>query len=233
MFSDRLEAGRLLAHHLAAYAGRNDVVVLGLPRGGVPVASEVARVLEAPLDVFVVRKLGLPPQPAYPMGAVAMGAVASAGALVLDDDVVRALHVAPSSITAVIAKERAELARRERDYRGDKPFPPVRGRIVILVDDVPTTGSSLRVAVRALRGREPARLVVALPVGAPDSCRALEAEADEVVCAVTPRPFHAVGSWYSDFAQTTDGEVRRLLIEAAERRQQAAPPLAQPRRSSR
>src|SRR6478609_1194102 len=156
-YADRRTAGRVLATALARYAHRNDVVVLGLPRGGVPVAFEVARALDAPLDVFVVRKLGLPQQPEY-----AKGAVASGGALVLDDEVVRSLRVSPTAITDVIAKERSELARRDREYRGDKPFPAVRGRIVILVDDGLATGSSLRAAVRALRGREPARLVVAV-----------------------------------------------------------------------
>jgi putative phosphoribosyl transferase len=233
MFSDRHEAGRRLAQQLTAYAGRNDVVVLGLPPGGVPVASEVARVLEAPLDVFVVRKLGLPQQPPDPTEAFAIGSVASGGAIVLDEEIVRSLRVSPPAVAAVIAKERAELARREREYRGDRPAMPLRGRIVIVVDDVLATDSSVRAAVKALRGREPARIVVAVPVGAPEASRALEAEADEVVCLLTPRTFHVVGTWFGDFTQTSDGEVRRLLVEAAERRESNAHAVSNPRRSAR
>jgi predicted phosphoribosyltransferase len=213
VFRDRSEAGRYLAQELTAYAGRNDVIVLGLPRGGVPVAYEVARALEAPLDVLVVRKLGLPQQP-----ELAMGAVAGGGAIVLDEDLVSALRLPASQVDAVVSRERAEVERREREYRGDRPAPAVHGRIVLLVDDGLATGSTLRAAVQALRRRAPARIVVAVPVGASDSCRSLEADADEVVCAWTPQPFQAVGLWYEDFAQTSDDEVRDLIARAAAQR---------------
>ena len=209
-FRNRREAGRKLAEKLAAYANRPDVLVLALPRGGVPVAYEVARALGAPLDVFVVRKLGVPGYEELAMGAIATGEVR-----VLNDDLVVRLGIPEYLIDAVTAREQEELKRRERLYRGGRPVPDVRDRTVILVDDGLATGSTMLAAVRALRQLQPARIVVAVPVAAADTCRALRAEADEVVCAVTPEPFHAVGLWYEDFTQTTDEEVRDLLTRAA------------------
>jgi predicted phosphoribosyltransferase len=209
VFRDRTEAGRRLAAELQAYADRRDVVVLALPRGGVPVAFEVARALHAPLDVFVVRKLGLPGHE-----EVAMGAIATGGVRILND-VVRRLGISEAVIEAVTAKERRELERRERLYRGDRPSPDVRRSTVILVDDGLATGSTMRAAIAALRKLGPARIVVAVPVGAADTCEEFQAEADETVCAVMPEPFHAVGQWYRDFSQTSDAEVHELLERAA------------------
>jgi len=208
-FRDRTEAGQLLAEQLTAYAGRPDVLVLALPRGGVPVASEVARALGAPLDVFVVRKLGVPGHE-----ELAMGAIASGGVCMLDDDVVLALRIPRRVIEAVAARELRELERRERAYRGDRPAPEVRGRTVILVDDGLATGSTMRAAVAALRRLGPARIVVAVPTAAPATCEEFRHEADECVCDITPDPFYAVGLWYEDFSQTTDDEVRELLERA-------------------
>ena len=205
-FRDRSEAGRLLASKLAAYVNHPDVLVLALPRGGVPVAYEVARALGAPLDVFLVRKLGVPGHE-----ELAMGAVATGGVRVLNDQVVRALHIPDYVIDAVAAREQQELARRERLYRGGRPPPDVRGRTVILVDDGLATGATMHAAIKALRQLQPARLVVAVPTAAPETCEALRAEVDEVICAITPEPFYAVGLWYEDFSQTTDEEVRDLL----------------------
>lgn len=212
MFRDRREAGQLLATALSRYAGRPDVVVLALPRGGVPVAYEVAQALGAPLDVFLVRKLGVPGHE-----ELAMGAVATPGVRVLNEEVVRGLGIPARMIEAVAAREQAELARRERLYRGDRPPVDVHGRTVILVDDGLATGASIHAAIQALRQRQPARIVVAVPVAAPDRCEALKDQVDDVVCAVTPEPFHAVGLWYDDFSQTTDDEVRELLARSAER----------------
>jgi predicted phosphoribosyltransferase len=209
-FRDRHDAGRLLAEKLTAYAHRPDVLVLALPRGGVPVAYEVARALGTPLDVFVVRKLGVPGHE-----ELAMGAVATGGVRVLNDDVVRGLRIPDRVIDAVTALEQQELARRERLYRGDRTPPDVRGRTVILVDDGLATGATMHAAIAALRQQEPARIVVAVPTAAPETCNALRAEVDDVVCAITPEPFHAVGLWYEDFSQTTDEEVRELLACAA------------------
>jgi predicted phosphoribosyltransferase len=205
-FQDRRVAGRYLAARLAAYANRGDVVVLALPRGGVPVACEVAKSLNAPLDVFIVRKLGVPGHE-----ELAMGAVASGGVAVLNKRVVEGLQIPPPVIEAVAAKEREELARRERLYRGDREPHDVRGRTVVLVDDGLATGSTMKAAVTALRNQHPAKIVVAVPVAAEDSCAELRAMADDVVCAVTPEPFHAVGVWYRHFDQTSDDEVRSLL----------------------
>ena len=212
-FRDRREAGQVLADRLTAYAGRPDVLVLALPRGGVPVAYEVARALGAPLDVFLVRKLGVPGQE-----ELAMGAVATGGVRVLNEQVVGALGIPPSVIEAVAAWQQQELVRRERLYRGDRPPPDVRGRTVILVDDGLATGSTMRAALAALRRQQPARLVVAVPTAAPETCDELRAEADDVVCATTPEPFDSVGLWYEDFSQTTDDEVRELLGQAAAER---------------
>jgi putative phosphoribosyl transferase len=209
LFMDRSEAGRVLASKLGRYAGRDDVVVLALPRGGVPVGYEVARALGAPLDVFLVRKLGVPGHE-----ELAMGAIASGGVRVLNEDVVRELRMPPEAIDAVAEREQGELERREQAYRDGRPFPQVRDRIVILVDDGLATGSTMRAAVAALRQQGPGRIVVAVPVGAADTCRDLRAEADEVVCARQPDPFFAVGAWYRDFSQTTDEEVRELLYRA-------------------
>jgi predicted phosphoribosyltransferase len=209
-FGDRREAGRLLAQKLTGYANRRDVLVLALPRGGVPVAYEVAQALGAPLDVFVVRKLGVPGSE-----ELAMGAVATGGARVLNDQVVSALRVPDYVIDAVAAWEQQELARRERVYRGDRPPPDVRGRTVILVDDGLATGATMLAAIRALRAQGPARIVVAVPTASPDICEQFRKEVDEVVCAITPEPFHAVGLWYEDFSPTTDDEVRDLLARAA------------------
>jgi len=205
-FRNRTEAGRRLAEKLAAYAGRPDILVLALPRGGVPVGYEVARALGAPLDVFVVRKLGVP---GYE--ELAMGAVATGGVRVLNDEIVRGLGISEHEIDAAVARELQELARRERLYRGDRPPPDVASRTVILVDDGLATGATMRAAVAALRQQHPARIVVAVPTASPDTCEALKAEADDVICAMTPEPFFAVGHWYEDFTQTTDNEVRELL----------------------
>jgi predicted phosphoribosyltransferase len=205
-YTDRREAGRLLADRLRDYAGREDVVVLGLPRGGIPVAYEVARALNAPLDVFVVRKLGLPGHPEY-----AMGAIASGGVRVLNEDAVRQLHIPPAAVDAVVRTEQVELERRERVYRGAQPAAAIDGRIVILVDDGLATGSTMRAAVLAIRRRFPAQIVVAVPVGAREACRTMDEVADEVICARMPEPFTAVGLWYENFEETSDDEVRRLL----------------------
>jgi predicted phosphoribosyltransferase len=210
LFRDRAEAGQLLATRLASYADRPDVVVLGLPRGGVPVAYEVARALHVPLEVFVVRKLGLPGRE-----ELAIGAIATGGVRILNNDLVRALEIPRKVIDEITAQEQQELERRERLYRGDRPVRDVRGRTVILVDDGLATGSTMRAAVAALRQGEPARIVIAAPVGAADTCAELQQEADEAVCARTPEPFHAVGLWYKDFTQTTDDEVHELLRRAA------------------
>jgi putative phosphoribosyl transferase len=211
LFTDRVEAGRFLASKLREYADHPEVLVLALPRGGVPVAFEVARALRAPLDVFLVRKLGVPGHP-----ELAMGAIASGGVRVVNEDVVGALGISRDVIEAVAAVEEQELERRERIYRGGRPPPDVRGRTVILVDDGLATGSTMRAAVAALRQHGPDRIVVAVPVGAPETCEEFRSEADDVVCARTPEPFYAVGLWYGDFSQTTDEEVHDLLDRAAE-----------------
>ena len=209
-FRDRTEAGLMLAERLRDYANRDDVVVLALPRGGVPVGYEVARALNAPLDVFVVRKLGLPGQE-----ELAMGAIASGGARVLNWELIRALGIPNQVVEQVTEEEQRELERREREYRDGRPQVEVRGRTVILVDDGLATGSSMRVAVLALKQKEPAQVVVAVPVAPRESCAEMESVADHVVCAVTPEPFLGVGQWYADFSQTTDEEVRDLLRRAA------------------
>jgi putative phosphoribosyl transferase len=210
-FHDRHDAGSQLAERLGTYADRDDVIVLALPRGGVPVGYEVARALDAPLDVFVVRKLGLPWRE-----ELAMGAIASGGVRVLDAELIRAARVTDEEIRQVTTTEQAELERRESQYRGERPFPDVSGKIVILVDDGLATGSTMRAAVTALRQERPARIVVAVPVAAPETCNAFREIADEIVCASTPEPFRAVGYWYDDFSQTTDDEVHALLERATE-----------------
>jgi putative phosphoribosyl transferase len=204
-FADRREAGVVLATELQ-HLDSDDVVVLALPRGGVPVAYEVARRLGAPMDVFVVRKLGMP---GYP--ELAMGAIASGGVRVMNDDVLTWYRPSASAIEAVTLEERAELERRERAYRDGRPLAPVKGRVAILVDDGLATGSSMRAAVLAVRRLHPARVVVAVPVGAREACDTLREIADDVVCLSMPKPFSSVGMWYVDFSQTTDQEVRQLL----------------------
>ena len=208
-FRDRRDAGRRLAEQLAAYGNRSDVTVLALPRGGVPVGYEVARALDAPLDVFVVRKLGVP---GY--DEVAMGAIATGGVRVLNDDLIAQVAIPADVVDAVAERERAELMRRERLYRGGRPSPDVRGRTVILVDDGLATGATMMAAIEALRKLEPGRIVVAVPIASRDACEEMRRQADEVVCARTPEPFHAVGRWYEDFSQTSDAEVRELLGRA-------------------
>jgi putative phosphoribosyl transferase len=210
-FRDRFDAGRLLAARLASYGGRPDVVVLALPRGGVPLGYVVATALRVPLDVMLVRKLGVPGHE-----ELAMGAIASGGVRVISDVVVRALGIPDRAIAAAAANEEHELERRERAYRGGRPPAEVRGRTVILVDDGLATGSTMRAAVAALKAQNPKRLVVAVPVAAAETCESLRHEVDEVICALTPEPFLAVGQWYQDFSQSTDKEVRELLQGAAD-----------------
>jgi predicted phosphoribosyltransferase len=209
-FRNRRDAGRVLATKLAAYAKRPDVIVLALPRGGVPVAYEVAQALAAPLDVFLVRKLGVPGHEEFALGAIATG-----GVRVINQDVVRGLRIPPATIDAIAAREQQELERRERLYRGDRPGPDVRGLTVILVDDGLATGATMYAAVKALRQQGAGRVVVAVPIAPPETCDQLRAAVDDIVCVVTPEPFYAVGLWYEDFSQTTDDEVRDLLARSA------------------
>ena len=208
-FRDRVDAGRALAALLGAYAGRDDVIVLGLPRGGVPVAAEVARTLDAPMDVFLVRKLGVPGREEH-----ALGAIASGGVRVVDRELVASLGIPAEWIEAIEAKELRELERREHEYRGTRPPPDVTGRTVIVVDDGMATGSTMLAAVKALRTDDPARIVVATPVASPEACEVLRPFCDEIVAVVTPRPLYAVGLWYDDFSATSDAEVRALLGQA-------------------
>ncbi len=208
-FQDRFDAGRHLARLLVSYAGHHDCLVLALPRGGVPVGSEVARSLVVPLDVFVVRKLGVPGHE-----ELAMGALAAGGRRVLNEAVVQGLRLSEAEIAAVTAAEQRTVDDRVRTYRGDQPPPAVEDRTVILVDDGLATGATMRVALAALRDQGPSRLVAAVPVAAREACRDMRSVADEVVCARTPEPFIAVGAWYEDFSQTSDDEVRELLRQA-------------------
>jgi putative phosphoribosyl transferase len=210
-FRDRAHAGRVLARALLAYAGRDDVVVLALPRGGVPVAAELARALGAQLDVFVVRKLGLPGHEELAMGAVAPG-----GVLVLDDRLVRGLGIPDEVLQETVEKELRELERREAAYRAGRPPLDLEGKTVILVDDGLATGATMRAAALALRKYKPARVVVAVPVASAETCDEFRADVDEIVCALTPSPFHAVGLWYDDFSQTSDEEVRELLRDSSD-----------------
>jgi putative phosphoribosyl transferase len=210
-FRDRAEAGQLLAQRLREYAGRDDVIVLALPRGGVPVAYEVAKALDAPLGVFVVRKVGVPGHE-----ELAMGALASGGVLVLDHDLVRALGLEQADVERVVNAEARELARREAAYGAFDP-QQLEGKTVILVDDGLATGATMRAAAFAVRRLHPARVVVAVPVAAEETCDQFRDVVDEIVCDVTPNPFRAVGLWYEDFSQTSDDEVRELLARAAER----------------
>jgi len=209
-FADRRDAGRVLAERLDRDKGRPDLLVLGLPRGGIPVAFEVAQALQAPLDVFLVRKLGLPGHEELAMGAIATGNVR-----VLNPDVVTMLNIPQALIDQVATREGRELERRERAYRDARPAPMVEGKVVILVDDGLATGSTMRAAVLALRQQRPTQTVVAVPVASPQTCDEFRAEVDEIVCAITPEQFYAVGLWYQDFSQTTDDEVRALLAQAA------------------
>jgi putative phosphoribosyl transferase len=205
-FKDRRDAGKKLAQKLSAYAGRQNGLILALPRGGVPVAYEVALALNVPLDIFIVRKLGVPGRE-----ELAFGAIASRGIRVLNGDVVRMLSIPDEVINFVVKRELQELRRREKLYRGDRPSTEVRDRTIILIDDGLATGASMRAAVAGLRAQRPARIVIAVPTAAPETCNAFRAEVDEVVCAITPELFYGVGRWYEDFSQVTDEEVRVLL----------------------
>src|SRR5438094_6363641 len=209
IYRDRIDAGKQLAALLADYADREDVLVLALPRGGVPVAYEVAKALRSPLDIFLVRKLGVPGHE-----ELAMGAIATGGVSVLNDDVINYLRIPGEVIDAVAADELRELERRERAYRGDRPEPDVQDKTIILVDDGLAAGSAMRAAAAALRQQNPARIVVAVPVSAPQTCDEYRMGVDEIICASTPEPFRGVGQWYRDFSQTTDDEVRELLEKA-------------------
>jgi putative phosphoribosyl transferase len=211
IFTDRRDAGRRLAEALRPVAAGKDVLVLGLPRGGIPVAYEVASALDAPLDVFVVRKLGAPGQP-----ELAMGAIASGGVRILNEDVIDALHVPPEAVEFVAEAEQRELERREREYRGARPLPEVHGRAVIIVDDGLATGATMMAAIQALRRRDPSQIIAAAPTGAEETCQAIRTAADACVCLQCPSPFYGVGQSYADFSQTSDDEVRGLL-EAASR----------------
>lgn len=208
-FTDRRDAGRVLARKLSAYKGQTDVIVLALPRGGVPVGYEVALALHVPLDIFLVRKLGLPGRE-----ELAIGAIASGGIRVLNHDIVRALNVPEEVINIVARNELQELQRREHSYRGESPAPEVRDRKVILIDDGLATGASMRAAVVGVRAQHPARIIIAVPAAAPELCNAFEFEVDEMICGMTPEPFYGLSRWYEDFSQTTDEEVRMFLKEA-------------------
>jgi predicted phosphoribosyltransferase len=212
LFQDRTDAGQQLAQKLNAYAGRNDVVVLALPRGGVPVAYAVAQALQAPLDVFLVRKLGLPGHE-----ELAMGAIASGGVRILNREVIDAMRIPGEVIDAMIHREQQELARREQLYRDDNPSPSLQDQVAILVDDGLATGASMAAAVTALRAHEPDEIVVAVPIAAAESCEQFAQRVDRMVCLETPTPFFGVGLWYENFTQVRDDEVRNLLTRAAER----------------
>jgi len=209
-FLDRTDAGQVLARGLQQYKNQPDVLILGLPRGGVPVAYEVARELNAPLDVFIVRKLGVPGHEELGMGAIATG-----GVRILHEGILRELGISEQTIDAVSERERAELERRERLYRSDRPAPTIKGRTVVIIDDGSATGSTMKAAIQAVRQQDPRRLIVAVPTAPSETCEQLKESADEVVCALTPEPFVAVGSSYADFSQTTDEEVRELIASAA------------------
>jgi putative phosphoribosyl transferase len=215
IFQDRTDAGRHLAARLTSYADRTDVLVLALPRGGVPVAYEVAKALNAPLDVFLVRKLGVPGHEEFAMGAIAGG-----GVRVLNQEIVNYLRIPEEVIDSVAAREQRELERRERAYRGDRPPPDVKDRVVILIDDGLATGSTMRAAAVSLRALKPRRIVVAVPVSSPETCDEFRSEVDEIVCAFTPEHFQGVGLWYEDFSQTSDEEVRELIKTSQQQQQQ-------------
>jgi predicted phosphoribosyltransferase len=209
IFDDRVDAGQRLAEKLEQYAGHKDVIVLALPRGGVPVAYEVAKYLGAPLDVFLVRKLGVPGHEEYAMGAIAMG-----GVEIINQDIVRQLDISREAIDNVAQREQEEMRRRDQVYRQGLPFPDLTGKTVIIVDDGLATGATMRAAATAVFEHNPAKVIIAVPTGSPEVCQAFEALADEVVCLSTPDPFRAVGAWYRDFSQTTDEEVRELMQQA-------------------
>lgn len=209
-FQNRTEAGQLLAEKLAAYANRPDVLVLGLPRGGVPVAFEVAKALNVPLDICLVRKLGVPEQP-----ELAMGAIATGGVMVLNDNAIQWQGISKEAIDTVAATEQQELERRDRIYRGDRPIPDVSQRTIILIDDGIATGSTLRAAIATLRQQQAECIVVAVPVAPSSTCNELKAEVDKVVCLITPESLCSISLWYEDFSQTTDEEVCNLLAQAA------------------
>ena len=208
-FKDRRDAGRKLAQKLSAYARGQNALILALPRGGVPVAYEVALTLNVPMDIFIVRKLGLPGRE-----ELAIGAIASGGIRILNRDIIRMLSIPEEVINFVARRELQELQRRERLYRGNRPSPEVRDRTIILIDDGLATGASMRAAVAGVRAQHPARIVVAVPAAAAETCDAFRSEVEEVVCAITPEPFYGVSRWYEDFSQVTDEEVRALLEEA-------------------
>lgn len=210
IFNDRTDAGKRLARELSEYSGREDVIVLALPRGGVPVAFEVAKELGGKLDVFIVRKLGVPGYEELAMGAIAAGNIR-----VLNEDVVRSLRIPADAINSVAAAELKELERREQLYRKDRPRPDVEGKIVILVDDGLATGATMKAAVQAIRTKKPARIIVAVPTASREACDEFAAEVDKTVCLTTPEPFYGVGAWYKDFAQTSDKEVCDLLKKAS------------------
>ena len=210
MFRDRRDAGRKLAEKLSRYANRSDVIILALPRGGVPVAYEVALALNAPLDIFTVRKLGVPGHE-----ELAMGAIATGGARVINQDIVRMFNIPQSLVEAVAKQELKELERREREYRGDHTLREIHGHTAILIDDGLATGASMYAAIMSLRARDPAAIVMAVPTGAPETCEAFRQEVDDVICATTPEPFYGVSRWYDNFSQTSDEEVQTLLEDAA------------------
>ena len=212
IFKNRKDAGRELAEKLIEYKNRQDVLVLALPRGGVPVAFEVARKLNFPLDVFLVRKLGVPGQE-----ELAMGAIASGETRVLNEKVINPLRIPKEIVEAVARKENRELERRERAYRDDLPAPDIAGKTVILIDDGLATGATMRAAVIALKQQNPAKIIVAVPVASPETCAEFRDEVDKIICAVMPEPFHGVGLWYEDFSQTTDEEVCELLSKSREK----------------
>ena len=209
LFEDRVDAGKKLAKELSKYANRSDVLILALPRGGVPVAFEVAKELNVKMDVFIVRKLGVPGNE-----ELAMGAISSDNVLVLNEDIVKSFQIPERVINMVAENELKELKRRERTYRGDRPNPEISGSTVILIDDGLATGATMRAAASAIKTKNPAKIVVAVPTGAPDTCEIFKKEVDEVICVATPEPFYGVGAWYGNFSQTTDEEVCELLDKA-------------------
>jgi predicted phosphoribosyltransferase len=206
IFKNRMDAGRKLAGELSEYANRRDVILLALPRGGVPVAYEIAKQLNVPMDIFLVRKLGVPGNK-----ELAMGAIASEDTRVLNQDIIRSFGISDRTISKVAADERGELQRRERLYRGDRKRPEIKGRTVILIDDGLATGATMLAAVKALRSKTPSKIVIAVPVASLDTCRTFEREVDDIICGATPEPFYGVGAWYEDFRQVSDEEVCDML----------------------